>query len=69
MVPTAQLWGLSPLHSGRSGLRADARASDSPVGGRGSRGRFHLSAAFQARSSTAQAPGPGGLASQVSGSR
>lgn len=59
VVPTAQLWGLSPLHSGESGLRAATRAGDSPVEGRGSRGRIHLSAVFQARSSIAQALGPG----------
>lgn len=65
IVPTAHLWGLSSLHSRRSRLREPARTGDSPVEGRGSRGRIHLSAIFQTRSSTVKeepgtaAPPPG----------
>lgn len=59
VLPTPQLRKQSPLHCGRSGLRAAERAGDSPVEGRGRRGRIHLSAVFQVQNSVAQAPSPG----------
>ena len=69
-VPTAQLWRLSPaLRSGRSGLRAAARAGDSPVGGAGQPGAHSPVGSFPGAGSQSAGARSRDSASQVSSAR